>query len=327
MLPTICQAGRFLCRVGQARKASRPTTGTSHPVEDGGPALASRACPTLRGVALLVGDPSGSLARGIGYRRSETAEKTRAAKKIVVIAHRGAHREAPENTLASLEKAIQIGCDYVEIDVRRTKDGALVIMHDNHVARMTNGKGKIEDLTLAEIRKFDVKSRKGFAGPVQKVPTFDEILDHAKGRMKIYLDHKQAPPAEVLAAIDRHGMRQDIVVYGRRSVLEEYKKLAPDIWIMPGHPDTIAAIEQLCRELKPETLDGNIVEWTAISSAGGPPQRCPGLGRQPLKSRQRSGHQSGRRDGRRRHPDRRPGRGAADLKCDGTAGPRSTKSE
>ena len=194
---------------------------------------------------------------------SEPAGKTRAAKKIVVIAHRGAHREAPENTLASLEKAIQIGCDYVEIDVRRTKDGALVIMHDNHIGRMTNGKGKIEDLTLAEIRKLDVKSRKGFAGPVQKVPTFDEILDHAKGRMKIYLDHKQAPPAEVLAVIDRHGMRQDIVVYGRRSVLEEYKRLAPNIWIMPGHPKSIAAMEQLCRELKPEILDGNIVEWTA----------------------------------------------------------------
>src|SRR5580658_5587834 len=83
------------------------------------------------------------------------------AKKIVVIAHRGAHREAPENTLASLEKAIEIGCDYVELDVRRTKDGALVIMHDNSVNRMTNGKGKIADLTLAEIRKFEVKSRHG----------------------------------------------------------------------------------------------------------------------------------------------------------------------
>src|SRR5271170_8058208 len=106
---------------------------------------------------------------------SAAAAADRLAKKIVVIAHRGAHREAPENTLASLEKAIQIGCDYVELDVRRTKDGALVIMHDASVNRMTNGKGKIEDLTLAEIRKLEIKSRrKEWSG--LKMPTFDEML-------------------------------------------------------------------------------------------------------------------------------------------------------
>jgi glycerophosphoryl diester phosphodiesterase len=186
----------------------------------------------------------------------------RAAKKIVVIAHRGAHREAPENTLASLEKAIEIGCDYVELDVRRTKDGALVIMHDASVNRMTNGKGKIEDLTLAEIRKLEIKGRHGKQWAGLKLPTFDEMLEHAKGRMKIYVDHKKAPPAEVLAAINKHGMLHEVVVYGSVGTLREYKRLAPDVWIMPGHPDSIEGIESLCRDLKPETLDGSIVEWT-----------------------------------------------------------------
>lgn len=192
---------------------------------------------------------------------SDDARHSAATKKIIVIAHRGAHREAPENTLASLEKAIEIGCDYVELDVRRTKDGALVIMHDASVNRMTNGRGKIEDLTLAEIRNLGIRSRhKNWAD--LKVPTFDEMLEHAKGRMKIYVDHKQAPPADVLAAIKRHGMLHDVVVYGSVPTLREYKKLAPDVWIMPGHPDSIADIESLCRDLKPETLDGNVVEWT-----------------------------------------------------------------
>src|SRR5580704_18140510 len=107
----------------------------------------------------------------------ETARPASGTKKIVVIAHRGAHREAPENTLASLEKAIEIGCDYVELDVRRTKDGALVIMHDAGVNRMTNGKGKIEDLTLAEIRKLEIKSRHGKQWAGLKLPTFDEMLE------------------------------------------------------------------------------------------------------------------------------------------------------
>jgi glycerophosphoryl diester phosphodiesterase len=187
----------------------------------------------------------------------------RVAKKIIVIAHRGAHREAPENTLASLEQAIEIGCDFVELDVRRTKDGALVIMHDSSVNRMTNGKGKIADLTLAEIRKLEVKSRHGAKWAGLRVPTFDEMLERAKGHMKIYVDHKQAPPAEVLAAINRHGMLHDVVVYnGRVETLREYKRLAPDVWIMPDHPKSIAAIEALAHDLKPETLDGSIVEWT-----------------------------------------------------------------
>lgn len=182
------------------------------------------------------------------------------AKKIVVIAHRGAHREAPENTLASLEKAIEIGCDYVELDVRRTKDGALVIMHDATVNRMTNGKGKIAEMTLEEIRKLEIKSRKG-KWPGLKVPTFDEMLSRAKGHMKIYVDHKNAPPAEVLAAIEKHGMLRDVVVYGSPRVLREYKKLAPEVWIMPPHPDSLAEIASMAKELKPETFDGNIVEW------------------------------------------------------------------
>jgi glycerophosphoryl diester phosphodiesterase len=186
-------------------------------------------------------------------------------KKIVVIAHRGAHRTVPENTLASLEKAIELGVDYVELDVRRTKDGALVLMHDASVNRMTGGKGKIEDLTLEEIRKLDIRSKTGASGlgHGQKIPTFDEFLERAKGRMKLYVDHKKAPPAEVLALIEKHGMLKDVVVYnGSPTILREYKRLAPSVWIMPDHPRSIAAIEALAKDLKPETLDGSIREWT-----------------------------------------------------------------
>jgi glycerophosphoryl diester phosphodiesterase len=183
-------------------------------------------------------------------------------KRILVIAHRGAHRDVPENTLAALDKAIAIGCDYVEVDVRRTKDGALVIMHDASVSRTTNGTGRVEDLTLAEIRKLKMKGRRGAKWFDEKVPTFGEILKRAKGRMKIYVDHKRAPPAKVLEAIDRHGMLNDVVVYGPIPTLREYKKLAPSVWIMPEHPRSIERIEALAKDLKPETLDGNVVVWT-----------------------------------------------------------------
>jgi len=182
-------------------------------------------------------------------------------KNIVVVAHRGAHKTVPENTLASLEKAIELGVDYVELDVRRTKDGVLVLLHDASVNRITNGKGKVEDLTYDEIHKLNIRARTATGG--QKIPTFDEFLEHAKGRMKLYVDHKKAPPAEVLALIEKHGMLRDVVVYGSIPTLREYKRLAPTVWIMPGHPSSIEAIEALAKDLKPETLDGAIKEWTA----------------------------------------------------------------
>jgi glycerophosphoryl diester phosphodiesterase len=183
-------------------------------------------------------------------------------KTVVVVAHRGAHKTVPENTLASLEKAIELGADYVELDVRRTKDGVLVLMHDASVNRMTDGKGKIEDLTIEEIRKLHIRA-KAVATDGQRMATFDEFLERAKGRMKLYVDHKKAPPSEVLALIEKHGMLKDVVVYnGSIATLREYKRLAPSVWIMPGHPRSVEAIEALARELKPETLDGSIREWT-----------------------------------------------------------------
>jgi glycerophosphoryl diester phosphodiesterase len=200
------------------------------------------------------------VAQGAALFADDSSQATH-GKKIQVIAHRGAHKTVPENTLASLQKAIELGVDYVEIDVRRTKDGALVIMHDASVNRMTNGQGKIEDLTLEEIRKLDIVRGKTRAVTGQKIPMFEEILQQAKGHVKIYVDHKKAPPAEVLALIEKYGMLNDVVVYGSVGTLREYKKLTPKVWIMPGHPRSIDAIEALARDLKPETLDGSIREW------------------------------------------------------------------
>jgi glycerophosphoryl diester phosphodiesterase len=80
--------------------------------------------------------------------------------------------------------------------------------------------------------------------------------------MKIYVDHKKAPPADVLAAIQKHGMLRDVVVYGSARTLREYKSLAPSVWIMPDHPGSVKAIEKMAKELKPETMDGSITNWT-----------------------------------------------------------------
>src|SRR5664279_5490013 len=79
---------------------------------------------------------------------------------FIVIAHRGDHTQVPENTIAAFNEGIKNGVDYVEMDLRTTKDSVLVIMHDASVDRITNGKGKVSDLTYAEIKQLIVMDRK-----------------------------------------------------------------------------------------------------------------------------------------------------------------------
>src|SRR5437762_13585732 len=79
----------------------------------------------------------------------------------VGIAHRGANRVAPENTLPAFEAAIALGCDYVEIDVRATRDGQLVLLHDSTVDRTTDGSGRVAEMNFAAVRALDAGSRWG----------------------------------------------------------------------------------------------------------------------------------------------------------------------
>src|SRR5579871_7007541 len=100
---------------------------------------------------------------------------------IAVLGHRGGRALAPENTLAAFRNAIKLGIDYVEVDVRATKDGHLVIMHDRTVDRTTNGTGAVKDLDFAAIRALDagIKFDPRYAG--EKVPTLDEVLELCRG--------------------------------------------------------------------------------------------------------------------------------------------------
>src|SRR3954453_8427155 len=104
-----------------------------------------------------------------------TTAATQPSGGIWISAHRGAKTVAPENTIAAYEAAVKAGADYIELDVRRTRDGKLVIMHDSTVDRTTNGHGAVADLTSEGIETLD-------AGQGQRVPTFREALLWAKQR-------------------------------------------------------------------------------------------------------------------------------------------------
>lgn len=107
-----------------------------------------------------------------------------------VIAHRGACKVAPQNTIPAFQKAIEMGCDGFENDVHLTKDGFVVVCHDHEIDETSNGTGFIADYTLEELREFDFGSyfSQEFAGT--KIPTIDEFLDLCGGLKVVNIEIK-----------------------------------------------------------------------------------------------------------------------------------------
>ncbi len=149
------------------------------------------------------------------------------AAQIQVIAHRAEHIHHAENSIPAIQSAIELGVDYVELDVRTTKDGKLILMHDKTVDRTTEGHGEVKDLSGDEVAQLKFKE---FGGTV---PTFDEALDAAKGRIKIYLDWKEATPEALFEKLQAHGMLDQVVVYGDHKDLKALQRLAPSVRVMP----------------------------------------------------------------------------------------------
>lgn len=114
-----------------------------------------------------------------------------AGKTITVTGHRGASKYAPENTLASFALAAKLKADYAELDVQLTKDGEVLICHDDSVNRTSNGKGKVASLTLAQLKELDAGSWKDpkFAG--ERFPTLREALElSAREGVGLYIEIK-----------------------------------------------------------------------------------------------------------------------------------------
>jgi glycerophosphoryl diester phosphodiesterase len=156
-----------------------------------------------------------------------------AADRIVVIAHRGEHRAHPENTLPAFQAAIDAGADFFELDVRTTSDGRLVLMHDAKVDRTTNGSGAVREMTFDQIRALDAGAKFGpqFAGT--KVPSFEEALALAHGKIGVYVDSKDIAPADLAAALGKADMLNRVVIYGGAGFLKKVQALGPTLKIMP----------------------------------------------------------------------------------------------
>lgn len=143
----------------------------------------------------------------------------------LVIAHRGANRQAPENTLAAFRHALTLGADAVELDTKLTADGYVVVIHDQTLDRTTEGAGRVTEHTLAEIRALEAGSHFSPAYAGEKVPTLDEVFDAVGSQLLInvemgnYASPRDALAEAVVDVVRRHKME-------RRVLLSSFNPLA-----------------------------------------------------------------------------------------------------
>jgi glycerophosphoryl diester phosphodiesterase len=157
-----------------------------------------------------------------------------ATQPVTVVAHRGLAEGVAENTLAAFRQSIQQGVRIIELDLRVTSDGRLVVMHDKTVDRTTDGNGRIDELTLAQIRSLK-------AGPNgEQVPTFTEVLALVEGTpVRILADVKAGTPLEpVLREISQRHVEQKVIL-GLRSIkhVARARAVLPDTTILAYMPD------------------------------------------------------------------------------------------
>lgn len=190
----------------------------------------------------------------------------KSAHKFIVIAHRGEHTDVPENTIASIERAIKSTVDYVEIDLRTTKDSVLVIMHDDTVDKMTNGTGKISDHTFAELQLLNVADKTKRSTEKYSIPTFAAVLKNCRKKINIYLDFKDADVGQTYKMIKKYGMEKQVIVYINAAFqYTEWKKIAPEMPLMVSLPDEVKTKEDLNAFLLKTPvalLDGSYDDYT-----------------------------------------------------------------
>lgn len=141
---------------------------------------------------------------------------------VLVVAHRGDWRYAPENSIPAIKNAINMGVDIVEVDIQRTEDGRFILMHDATLNRTTTGKGKISEWTLDSIRTLRLKNGIGIKTK-EIVPTLEEALLIMKDKILINLDKADRYFDEIFPILEKTGTTHQVIMKGNKSVEAVHK--------------------------------------------------------------------------------------------------------
>jgi glycerophosphoryl diester phosphodiesterase len=191
-----------------------------------------------------------------------------------IVCHRGAETCAPENTFSATDTAISLGFNIVEIDVRQTKDGVPVVLHDPLVDRTTNGQGEIKKMNYADVCKLDAGSwfDPFFAG--ERVPRLEDVLAHAKEeQLEVFVDIKEVEPKILLELVQEFDMLRDSFFWSRNiKIMDELRLLNKNVRLMarrydfPNLKDTI------------ERHNPQVIEFKGLKFTNKELNRCKELG-------------------------------------------------
>ena len=173
----------------------------------------------------------GSITAGMAETRAEKLAKEiykPNSKYVLVVAHRGDWRNAPENSLQAYRNCIDMGVDMIEIDIHKTQDNQFIVMHDATVDRTTNGKGKIADMTLADIKKLYLKSGHGIKTR-HRVPTLEEVLLLAKDKILVNIDKGDNYFDEIYELLLKTGTEKQVVIKTYDNLATSQSKSKNDI--------------------------------------------------------------------------------------------------
>lgn len=169
-----------------------------------------------------------------------------------VFAHRGYSGKYPENTMLSFKKAAEVGCDGIELDVQLTKDGTVVIIHDETIDRTTDGSGRVVDYTYEELSKFDAGKICGGRYGFEPIPTFETYCQWAAGQdlvtnieIKSGVYYYEELEEKTLALVKKYGL-EDRVIYSSFNHMSMVK----------------------VKELKPDAYCGALLEHVGLGNAG-----------------------------------------------------------
>lgn len=175
--------------------------------------------------------------------------------------HRGALRYAPENTIPAFEKAIRLGADFVEFDVRTTSDGKFYLLHDSTLDGKTDGAGPIRDASSEIVARLSAGVKFGRPYASVRLPTLDEFLGAVSNKVELYFDAKAIPPQALADALRRFGMTERAVVYQSPGYLEQLKAIEPRIRHLPPLGD-LKELDSLAQRLHPYAVDAS---WEILS--------------------------------------------------------------
>lgn len=174
---------------------------------------------------------------------------------LLSVGHRGTIEEAPENTMAAFRKAYELGADIVEADVKLSKDGIPVVIHDGTVDRTAEAKGEVKSFTLAQLQQLKLKCPEGATCTgKERVPTLEELLRWAKGKIMIDLDMK-TDNIEVVVKLVRATGTEDVAFFylNNSTKLNQFAKVGQGLTMMP-RARTEAEAEAMIQKWKPRIL-------------------------------------------------------------------------